>query len=561
MSPRNVVAVTIAAFTISWGVCLVFGSGFPLEHDELNFLLEGLRLPAQGKLGGYTHGPLIYELMAAMEVAWYVVSRVLGHAHSPTDHLANLLANMGPHLKMGRVFTLLASVGCLVQVYRVGRIFAGQWAGALATVLCATSLTFGIFSSLIKDDVFLWLFLLTAMDLVWRSEPGDKRRPFLAGVAIGAAFATKYFAIFAMALALVPLLRRPRVAPALALRQGALMGAGAALGVLLLFPFLITDFHQVLTSVLFLSTATGKVAPAMAIKSYLTVHLPLVLGPVVGIAAIAELVVRCKKEPRGPVLLLVPAFLLLAFLGTRHSYTMSYHVYFVGIVAFLLAAAFAARVAELLKGWLRALPYLALIAVVLFHPSYLWSAIKYGVLVTGPDTRAVAADRIRALVPANECVVLNGGVSGWNHFGPAIPSLDISPTGSTGAFAAAERASLALRPGPHYKVVVSNEFSTPRSIPATCQWLVVAREGTQSLFELGPLYDTLGTFGTDDRSTAPGFTPVAEVHAVPEQHSIMYPYMTSMDLDELRAIPLGRLWRERNLGPSFQIYRRTAGQP
>ena len=96
--------------------------------------------------------------------------------------------------------------------------------------------------------------------------------------------------------------------------------------------------------------------------------------------------------------------------------------------------------------------------------------------------------------------------------------------------------------------------AVPAAIPAGCQWVVEARLGTLSMLELSPL-----KFIQHQRSPAapPGFQPVAEVRAFPELHTFTYPFMTVMDLDELRSVSLARMWRDRRMGPSFVIYRRT----
>ena len=342
-----------------------------------------------------------------------------------------------------------------------------------------------------------------------------------------------------------------------AVRQSAMMIAGTGIGLVVFFPFLISDIPGV-TAPFRNLFRTIPVTAAFAFKPYLLVHLPRLLGPVVGVTAVVELLIRWRREPRGAVLLAAPATLLLVLLGARRGFSMPYYVFSVAMVGFVLASAFAARVAARLEGRARAVPFLVLAAVALFDPAYLPSMAKYGLLVTGPDTRLLAAARIESLVPAGECVVANGGVAGWNHFGPPIAPTEITRVSASGLFTAAERMALARRPGPHYRLQLVDGFPLPGNVPPECRWIVEARLGALSMLELAGIDWGPGKEELFGRTPAPvGFAPIAEVRAFPEPHTFMYPYMSVLDLDELRSISLARLWRERRLGSGFVIYRRV----
>lgn len=550
--PQVLLVVLLAGFALWQGTRIVFNSGLPISHDEPNYLIEALRLPAQGRLTGYVHGPLVYELMAIMEIGWFALGKVMGTVATPTDHLASMLANMAPHLVAGRMVILLAALVCLVAVFRVGRLLAGEWAGLLAATLCATSLTFAVFTSTVKEDVFLWLLFLVSAELMWRTSPEDRRRPFLAGLCIGAAFSAKYFGLFGMTLALLPLLRWGRPRARMALRQAAFFTAGAGMAVLVLFPFLIYDLGNVLGSLRRMSDSTSASATELGFVPYLFTHLPSLMGPVVALAALFELGLRLRSDRRGPHLLFMPALLILVFLAARPGLTMSYYVFPVAMVGFLLAAAFAIRLwTRLPRPW-RALPPAALVAMALFDPAFLPSTVKYGLLFAGPDTRALAGDKIKELVPAGECVVATGGIVGFNQFGPDIAPTQAQSANPSGSFAAAERAAVALRPPPHHRLQLVERYRLPEVIPPDCDFLVEGRIGEQSSLELGPV-----SAEPPPPVAPPGFETIWQVRAVPELHSRLYPYMTVLDLEELREISIARLWRERKLGSSYVIHRRV----
>jgi len=190
---------------------------------------------------------------------------------------------------------------------------------------------------------------------------------------------------------------------------------------------------------------------------------------------------------------------------------------------------------------------MVLAVAAVFDPAYLPSTINYRLLLTGPDTRVLAAAFIEASVPAGDCVVATGGVAGWNQFGPALVPLEVKGVSASGRFTAAQGAAVARHPGPRFRLLLVDGMYLPAAIPAGCHWVVEARLGTLSMLELSPLkfiqHQT-------DSSPPPGFH-------VPEAHTFTYPFMTVMDLDELRSVSLARMWRDRRMGPSFVIYRRT----
>jgi hypothetical protein len=541
-----IIAVCGSLFVLS-------GPRLPIHNDELNFLIEGMRLPSQHRLVGYVHTPLVYEIMAAIEVIWFCVAKLLGHVHTPVEHLAQVLADTGPHLVAGRIVTLLAAILCLVQVYRLGSLFAGPVCGALASLLCATNLTFFVAATSIKDDVYCWLFLVTAMNVMGRLGPDDLRRALGAGFAVGASFAAKYFGIFGILLAIVPALKQDGRGRAQVLRQVTAFGIGAAAGVLVLFPFLITDLSNVLHSMQRMAEATTHgMGPELGLRSYFTVHLPRLLGPLVGISAIAEFVVLIRRQPRGPITLALPIMGLMGFLVLRRGLTMAYYAFPIAILGFVLSAGFAVRAAHWARARFSALPPLGLALVAIFDPTYLSSTLKYGLLLVGPDTRLMAADKVASLVPSGSCVVLNGALVGWNVFGPALAPAEASITSATGAFALAERAAIALRPPPHYRLRLQEGFSAPKQIEDDCGTLVLAHLGALSTLELGPQPPT-----ATEPPASLNLVRIAEIQAFPQVHTTTYPLMSFMDIDELRRISLGDLWRNRRYGPSYVIYQRV----
>ena len=134
------------------------------------------------------------------------------------------------------------------------------------------------------------------------------------------------------------------------------------------------------------------------------------------------------------------------------------------------------------------------------------------------------------------------------EIGMVVEGLTTAPVLS----ALAERAAIALRPPPHYRLRLHEGFSAPKQIEDDCGTLVLAHLGALSTLELGPQPPT-----ATEPAASLNLVRIAEIQAFPQVHTTTYPMMSFMDIDELRRISLGDLWRNRRYGPSYVIYQRV----
>src|SRR5512134_3445851 len=107
------VSLHVAALMLSglwWTVFLLFGPPLPIDHDELNFLYDSLKLVSQGQQSGYAHGPLLYELIAVLEVFLYAVLHLGGVVSSPQEFLLHVVRQQAAHLAMARALCAIAAV-------------------------------------------------------------------------------------------------------------------------------------------------------------------------------------------------------------------------------------------------------------------------------------------------------------------------------------------------------------------------------------------------------------------------------------------------------------------
>lgn len=546
--------VAVLVVSALWMAALLpLGPELAINNDELTFLYEALRLPAEFRLSGYMHAPLLYELIALVEGSWYGVLRLAGGVSSPNEFLTQVLVAQPIHLLVCRSMVEVISLLLLVQVYRLGSLFGGRRTGALASLLCATNLTFVILASSCKEDALFLLLFITAMLWTWRLVERPHRWDAIkTGVAIGASIVAKYFGVFAMALSAVPLLAWRRDDSKRAVMAGSAMILSASVSVLVLMPFLITDGKSVASSVLQLGRGTAELPGGLALTDYLFVHLPNLVGWVILPAALVECGFRMIREPRGPLVVMVAPLLLLLFLGLRPGLSRAYYVFPVAICLFILASSLAMRI---LDGWpqsrFKVLAPLVIGVVALSDPVFSPGSVKYGLILTGPDTRLITRDFIDAHVAPGDCVALTHGVLGWNVWGP--PLLPVDPPGGSGAFWTANRAAIERAGRPRYRVRIANKFTGfPADLTQGCDWLVSAKTSPSFSREFG----TPEAFNWEEPPA--GFQVVKVIPALPEQQTTAWPFIGPEDYDEIRKTSLGRLWKDRARGLTLVVYHRAA---
>ncbi len=543
---RVTLCATLVALGLWYALFLIGGPSLVLNHDELNYLTEALRLPAQGRLGGYVHGPFLYELLAVAELGVYAVLRVLGRVGSPAEFLVHFLDNLGAHLALGRAVTALFTLGLVLQIYRYGRLLAGTAAGALAAVLCALNLTIFAFGSMCKEDVIYTFLLVTAMLEIWRASEQQRLLPAcLAGACVGAAFATKYFGALGGILAVVPLVRAPPGGRRPAIRIGLAMAASSVASAFLFCPFMLTD-----TTIFFGTIRTvgaGFVNSTQSgITAYLGHHLPNVLGWGALAFATCEVGLRARDMRRDPVILLLAPLTQLAFLASRRGHSMPYYILPVAAAFCALAAAFVVRLWRHVRPpRLRLAVVVTAVAVMLLDPAFVPGTVKHAVLMFAADTRLLARDYLHAHVPQGGCVAITGALSGENVYGPPLTPMTRPP--GSGVFATAARAQAERAPGPKYDVRLATIYRFTPALTEGCEWLVVRRFGEPTSVETAPV---------EKLEVPPGFKQVAQFRGLPETHSAFLNYYTTRDYDELRHTSLAQLWREGARGMNFEIYRR-----
>lgn len=547
---QYLLASVMLAFAVWYLVFLICGPRLAINHDELNYLYEALRLPAQRRLTGYAHGPLLYELIALVEVGWYAVLRLTHQVTSPSEFLTQVLAHEQAHLIACRAMVGLIALLLLVQVYRLGCLFGGSRVGALASLLCATNLTFISLTSLCKEDGLFWLLMVTAMLQTWRVvERRLARDALLAGLAIGAATVTKYFGVFALPLCVLPLICLPALEWRQSLKLGFIIALSAGVTTIALMPFIVTETSVVLASILGMSSSAAQAGGGLTLPTYLATHLTDLVGWALLVAGTVELVWRLFRQPRGPVLLIAAPLIQLLFLGLRPGHSMAYYIFPLALFLCVLASALAIRALDwpLLGRWSFAAPLLV-VCVAVCDSAFLPGALKHAIILTGPDVRLLARDYLQSQAANGEGIAVTRAIVGVNVWGP--PLLPLEPPAGANVFALAQAEALRRANGPRYRLRLFD--GTPDLTPEMirdCDWLITPH--------IGPLASTAGD-GASDRATdgLAEFELARVIEPTPIQHSPLWPFLTFMDYEELRRASVWQLWRSRVRGLTMLIYRR-----
>lgn len=533
-----------------YGVFLFWGPALPVSHDELNFLFEALRLPAQGRLTHYAHAPFFYELVALVEGVWYVALRAAGQVSSSQEFLVTLLLNQDAHLRVLRGMVALGSLGLVWQIYRFGRLFSDPVPAALAAFLSAGNFTLIAMTSMAKEDVFYWLFVFLAMERAWNAVvDGGRRDAVIAGVSIGLATSSKFFGVFSGVCAALPQLKTFPVIEKDSWRISFTIAAFAALSLLVTFPFLLTDTTAVLNSVRDVQSIYSSLGLKWTLGAYLFHHLPNLLGWPIVLMGTFEFVWRWLREPKGPILLSLVPMIGFLFVSLRRGFSLAYYSMPMAILLIVLAVSAVARIAT--PRWRN--PALALIVIVFAsNNAFFLGTLKYGILLTGPDTRLLAESALRSKARPGERVLVNQAVLGENVFGPPLLSAE-NPAGH-GPFTMARSKADSRRSGVRYALTILDySQDIPSDAGARFDWLVIGRRGVSSTVEFGT--DAVTPIGA--ATIPPGFNLVESVRAYPEMHSHFYPYPTTLDYQALRGISLASLWDKGAMGMSFDIYERV----
>ncbi|HUO72547.1 MAG TPA: hypothetical protein VMU39_17395 [Solirubrobacteraceae bacterium] len=529
-----------AAVVVGAAYVTLVGPPLALNHDELNYLYESLRLPAQGRLIGYAHGPVLYELVAASHLGVFAVLRAVGLVASSPDYLFFVVSHEHAYLTTGRLFSAAMAGALVLAVFRLGRELFGSTAGLLAAVLCACNVTVFTFACLLKEDTLYWLLTVIAMEQALRISLPARGREVAAAVAIAAAAATKYLGVFGFLLVLLPLTDKGMQAGERRRVVLRMLGVSCAT-LLVLFPMALTDNASVRASILHMHRATAEVSGGLALKAYLFEHLPNLVGIPVALLGCVGLMTAGIERHREVLLLALSPLCQLAFLGLRPGQAGSWYIAPLGLLLIISCCGLLLRVARFLGAPLAALLTVSAVSYAAISSPYLASCLKQAIILSSPDTRQLAYGTLVNVIGSDERVVIANGIRGMNFWGPSLAVVAGRPVN---ALSAAQQKVAERRRLPRFNVRVVDGDEAPR-VSADETWLLwptvprVSHEIASLRREPVPTNCALFT----------------EFQARPEAHSYWWPYPTTADYEELRAHRLRELAETAVRGLTIRAYR------
>ena len=368
--------------------------------------------------------PSLYTYMtAAVWEGYYLGGKITGSFGSHADLIKSYRKHPAIFILLGRILTVLLSVGTILLVFAIGRKMYSTRAGALAAMMLVFSLEHVKQSHYSIPDVTMVFFLMLSFLFIWSIYTTGKASSYiLAGLFAGLAYATKYGGHFlALPLLLAHLFRaaekkepffRSLFSPKLA---GALLSFIG--GFLAGCPYSVLDSHKFIkdfrrqTNHLFFVGHFGSSTAEPSWLFYLKYGFRDNVGRAAQFLVPAGVIFGLVKHRKKDILLLSIPLTLFLVMGTMKSYATRY---LLPITAFfiLIAAVFLDELLTWIGTGLRkikrpALPSMAVAAVlvgaalVFIAPSVIQVA-RYDDSITRTDTRTVAKNWVEANIPKGE---------------------------------------------------------------------------------------------------------------------------------------------------------------
>ncbi len=142
----------------------------------------------------FWHVPSLYTyVVAAVWWIYFILGKLLGTFPDAAAFIQAYHRDPTVHLILGRLVTVVLSLGTIALTYRVGKKMYDWRAGAVAALFLTLSPEHNRISHYMNPDSPMLFFLVAALLFIWRIyKTGRTRDYLLAGASAGLAFAMKY---------------------------------------------------------------------------------------------------------------------------------------------------------------------------------------------------------------------------------------------------------------------------------------------------------------------------------------------------------------------------------
>jgi len=238
--------ILLASIIRLWGIW----HGYPYSYypDEAHFVKRALSFGSGDLNPHWFHKPAFYMYVLFFEYGlFFLFGKIAGFWSSVSDFAVSYIINPGPFYLIGRLTTVLFSLGSVWIVYKIGERHFKKGTGIIAALLLSLSYGHIAASQDIKADTPAMFFaILSALFLLnYLSE--KKQRDLIWGAAFaGIGTATKTYPILMLLPILLSVILIPGPAQGSAARQRKLRTAyltAVLLGVFTLFYFLCSPYN------------------------------------------------------------------------------------------------------------------------------------------------------------------------------------------------------------------------------------------------------------------------------------------------------------------------------
>lgn len=184
--------LALAIFIRIWGIS--FGLPYIYHVDEARFGKISINYFSGDLNPHFFHVPSLYTYsVSAVWGAYYLVGKVTGKFNSLDEFIDSYYRDSSIFLILGRMFTVLLSLGTLLLVYLIGKRLYNHWTGLMAMLFLIFSPVHNKISHYLVPDVPMVFFQMVSFFFIWLVyKKGKTEHYLLAGLFAGLAMGTKY---------------------------------------------------------------------------------------------------------------------------------------------------------------------------------------------------------------------------------------------------------------------------------------------------------------------------------------------------------------------------------
>ena len=183
-----ILAIVIRVLGVSWGLPNVY------HVDEARFAKISITYFSGDLNPHFFHVPTLHTYaVAGIWGTYYLAGKVTGEFSSLEEFINSYYQDSTVFFILGRMFTVLLSLGTLLLVYSIGKRLYNHWVGLIALLFLIFSPVHNKISHYLVPDAPMVFFQMASFFFIWLIyKKGKVEHYILAGLFAGLAMGTKY---------------------------------------------------------------------------------------------------------------------------------------------------------------------------------------------------------------------------------------------------------------------------------------------------------------------------------------------------------------------------------